>query len=99
MYFETLEERQYRLKAWFAYRYLFQNPSKCENKRVKALYVAMDKYFMEKYKLDTEEQTRQGILQLFNFESEKPIIMNDTVVENLINDFEAAPQLWDCVEN
>jgi len=88
-----LERRQYVLQVWFVYRYFCQNPKALINPCYKEFYEILDKYFMEKYKLSTPEETRQGIEQLFNYESEKPIIINDHSISHLIEQYKQEPFL------
>ena len=65
--YETWEERQYRLRAWFAYRYLYRRPYVlCSNEKYRTFFQILDRFFLKRYKLSTEEATRVGIEQLFS---------------------------------
>ena len=83
----SFERRQYVLHVWFVYRCFCQNPKVLEIPCYKEFYEILDKYFMEKYRLSTPEKTRQGIKQLFNYESEKPIIINEHNINCLIEQY------------
>ncbi|MBE6674973.1 MAG: hypothetical protein E7596_07685 [Ruminococcaceae bacterium] len=99
LHIDTWKEKQYRLKAWFAYRYLSRNPNFSANPEFQEFYLVLDKFFMEKYKLRTEKETREGILQLFSYESEKPIVINENEILRLISEYENNPGLLSYVEN
>ena len=74
---------------WFAYRYLYRRPYLlCENERYRLFFQRLDNYFLEKYKLKTVEETRHGIEQMFDYESERPLIMNEEVINALIDSVE-----------
>ena len=86
---ETWEERQYSLKLWFAYRYLYKRPYLlCKSERYRLFFQKLDDRFMQKYISDTEEKTRNNVEQLFIYESERLMIMNEDVINSLIDEYE-----------
>ena len=87
------EKSQYVLRVWFVYRYFCQNPWVLANERYKSFHKILDEYFMQKYGLETEEQTRKGIEELFKLESERPITINDEIINQLIDIYEKNPLL------
>ena len=90
---ETWKEKQYRLRAWFAYRYLSQNKGLLKSERFRGFYDVLDRFVLEKYKQETVEATRKGIEQLFDYESEQLIITNEKTILELIDEYENNPYL------
>ena len=84
---------EYELRAWFVYRYFCQNPNVLENEEYRNFYIVLDAYFMIKYRCSTEEETRKGIKQLFQYESEQNIVVNSELINNLISVYKRHPKL------
>lgn len=93
MLIEDYNTRQYRLRVWFAYRYFCQSEKSLENERFRQFYLVLDKFFLHKYRQDTEENTRLCIKSLFKYESEQNIIINDDTINAMIDRYEANPSL------
>ena len=48
----------------------------------------LDDYFVKKYSMGSYEETKQGILQLFQYESEIPMFIDEKTVDELIDKYE-----------
>ena len=84
---------EYELKAWFVYRYFCQDQTILEDDEYRNFYITLDAYFMKKYRCSTEEETRNGIKQLFQYESEQNIVVNSELINNLISVYKKCPDL------
>ena len=93
--FETYEEREFRLRAWFAYRHLTQNSHLQKDERFSRFYSVADRFFIEKHTAYTGSAlaARERIRCLFRFESEKPIEVNEEYIVSLIEEYNKNPSL------
>ena len=87
---------KYRLKAWFVYRYFCQNGSSLKNRRYYDFFIKLDDFFLNKYKRETESETRLVIKQLFRYESEEGFTIDNEVIDALIDEYELNPFLLLC---
>lgn len=91
--YEKLRQQQYEIKVWFVYRYFCQNPKVLDNEKYREFYEVLDKYFLKRYACETEEKTRNGIQELFKYESEHNIVVNDDLIEFLMLAYKIEPRL------
>ena len=87
------DQQNYVQLAWFIYRHFTQNPQQMITDRLKRFYSVLDAYFMKKYRLETEEKTKENILSLFKYESERHFVINELVIEDAISNYESTPEL------
>ena len=89
-YFEKSKETEIKLKVWFVYRYLYNNPFVFNNINIEKFFYVLDDFYKEKFTriMGTKEKAINEILYLFQFESERTQIISEQVILDLIDKYE-----------
>ena len=86
------KQKLYRSDCFLYYRYFCLNPKEITEEYVD-FFNALDRFFMHKFKCDTEEETRELLAGIFTLSSERNVIVNKYTIDLAMAEYKADPML------
>ena len=92
LYLRGDKQKSYRLDCFMYYRYFCLNPEEVTEEYAD-FFKALDRFFMHKFKCDTDEATRGLLAEIFKLRSERNVIINKNTIDLAMAEYKADPML------